>query len=69
MSINVKLSTDLISQAKPYGEINNRSVPEQIEYWAKIGRTAEDNPDLPFDMIFGMLEGLKEVKEGLIREY
>ncbi len=55
MSVNVKLSEDLVTQAKRYAQIQHRSVPKQIEYWSKIGRIAEENPDLPFSMIRDIL--------------
>ena len=55
MSVNVKLSKDLVTQAKRYAQIQHRSVPKQIEYWSKIGRIAEENPDLPFSMIRDIL--------------
>ncbi|MBT8518720.1 hypothetical protein G6645_06540 [Polynucleobacter paneuropaeus] len=51
MSINVKLSQNLVEQAKVYGQIEHRSVPKQIEYWSQIGKIAQENPDLPFSMI------------------
>jgi hypothetical protein len=51
MSINVKLSENLVEQAKAYGQIEHRSVPKQIEYWSQIGKVAQENPDLPFSMI------------------
>ena len=51
MSINVKLPEMLVDQAKRYGQVQHRSVPKQIEYWSKIGKIAEENPDLPFSMI------------------
>lgn len=51
MPINVKLSNNLVEQAKIYGRIEHRSVPKQIEYWSQIGKIAQDNPDLPFSMI------------------
>jgi len=34
----------------------------QVEYWAKIGRIAEDNPDLPFSFIREILLAKEEVK-------
>lgn len=55
MSINVKLSEELVAQAKRYAQIQHRSVPKQIEYWSEIGRIAEENPDLPFSMIRDIL--------------
>ncbi|MBK6616943.1 MAG: hypothetical protein IPG31_00705 [Nitrosomonas sp.] len=55
MSVNVKLSENLIAQAKRYAQIEHRSVPKQIEYWSQIGRIAEENPDLPFSVIRDIL--------------
>jgi hypothetical protein len=51
MAINVKLSEDLVEQARRHAQIQHRSVPKQIEYWSHIGKVAEENPDLPFSMI------------------
>jgi hypothetical protein len=51
MSINVKLPEALVEQARLHGKVQHRSVPKQIEYWSRIGRAAEENPDLPFTMI------------------
>ena len=55
MSVNVKLSENLVAQAKRYAQIQHRSLPKQIEYWSQIGRIAEENPDLPFTMIRDIL--------------
>jgi hypothetical protein len=33
----------------------HRSVAEQIEYWARLGEVAEENPDLPINMLQDML--------------
>ena len=51
MSINGSLSKNLVEQAKVHGAIKHRSVPKQIEYWSKIGKIAQENPDLPFVLI------------------
>jgi hypothetical protein len=51
MSVNVKLPEQLVTLAKQHALIQHRSVPKQIEYWSKIGKIAEENPDLPFAMI------------------
>ncbi len=55
MSVNVKLSDNLVDQAKRYAIIQHRSVPKQIEYWSQIGKIAEENPDLPYAMIRDIL--------------
>mgnify|MGYP002131630855 CR=1 FL=1 len=66
MSINVKLSENLVEQAKVYGQIEHRSVPKQIEYWSQIGKIAQENPDLPFSMI---REILIADQESIVGEY
>ena len=66
MSINVKLSENLVEQAKVYGQIEHRSVPKQIEYWSQIGKVAQENPDLPFSMI---REILIADQEPIVGEY
>lgn len=55
MSVNVKLSESLVDLAKSHARIQHRSVPKQIEYWSRIGKIAEENPDLPFAMIRDIL--------------
>jgi hypothetical protein len=55
MSINVKLSEQLVNEAKSHAQVQHRSVPKQIEYWSRIGKIAEENPDLPFFMIRDIL--------------
>ena len=64
MSINVKLSDDLVETAKRYGTIEHRSVPKQIEYWSQIGKLATENPDLPFNVIRDILIADKEEPVG-----
>jgi hypothetical protein len=32
-----------------------RSVPQQIEYWARLGKCALDNPDLPIEFVRDVL--------------
>jgi hypothetical protein len=60
MAINVKLSDTLVEQARRHGHVQHRSVPKQIEYWSRIGKIAEDNPDLPFTMIRDILIAQQE---------
>ena len=60
----VKLSGDIILEAKKYANVYSRSVSKQIEHWAKIGRIAEENPDLPYDFIKDILISMEEMKTG-----
>lgn len=63
MSVAIKLSDALAQQAKLYAAVSHRSVPKQIEYWSRIGKLAEENPDLPFSFIQETLLALEESKD------
>lgn len=62
MSSAVKLSDDIIFNAKVVSKALNRSVAGQIEYWAKIGKIAEENPDLTYDIIKNILIAQQEAR-------
>ena len=51
MSIALKLSNELIEIAKPHAAAQHCSTPKQIEHWARLGKTVEDNPELPVQII------------------
>ena len=51
----INLPDELVEEAKRYASVYSRSTPKQIEYWAKIGKIAEENPDLPYDFIKDVL--------------
>ena len=65
----IKLSDKLINEARRYGIVCSRSTPKQIEYWARIGKIAEDNPDLSYDFIKGILIAKQEVDDGETTPY
>lgn len=69
MAVAVKLSESIISEAKIMSKALNRSVAGQIEYWAKIGRIAEENPDLTYDLIKNILIAQQEAKAGNLEPY
>ncbi|MBK1693687.1 hypothetical protein CKO09_02875 [Chromatium weissei] len=60
MAVNVKLSEMLVEQAKRCAHIQHRSIPKQIEYWSRIGKIAEENPDLPFTLVRQILAADQE---------
>ena len=65
----VKLSDQFVNDAKAAAIAMHRSVPKQIEHWARIGKIAEENPDLPVNLINNILIGLQEVEAGDVSEY
>ncbi|MBS0925727.1 ParD-like family protein [Providencia sp. JGM181] len=69
MAISVKLNDDFVSDAKIHAEAESRSVPKQIEHWAKIGRFVEENPDLPYSFIEEMLLAKAEVENNKVSRY
>lgn len=69
MGITVTLDSELVNVAKSYSKAQSRSVPKQIEHWAKIGRIIEDNPDLSGRAVSAILLALEDVKAGNVEEY
>ena len=69
MAINVELSDEIVTNAKINAKVSSRSITEQIEHWIKIGKIAEDNPDLTYDFIKNILIAQQEVAEGHFEPY
>ena len=59
----IKLSDKLISEARRHAEAFSRSVPKQVEYWSRIGKIAEENPDLPYNFIKDILLSKQEMDD------
>jgi hypothetical protein len=69
MAIALKLSDSLVEDAKPYAAAEHRSVPKQIEFWARIGKAVTDNPDMPVRLIQDIMLSREEAKAGLAAPY
>lgn len=65
----VKINGHLLESAKIASRIQSRSMSKQIEHWAKIGKIAEENPDLPFNIIKDLLQGIAEIEAGQEFDY
>ena len=63
MTTAVRVSEELVREARIYSKIDNRSITGQIEHWARIGKCAEENPDLTYDLIKEILIGLAELDQ------
>lgn len=66
---SVRLSDRIVKQAKAVGEVMSRSGAGQIEHWAKIGKIAEENPDLTYKFIRDSLLAKAEIDNGLVDDY
>jgi len=69
MATAVRVSGDLVKEAKIYSKVDKRSITGQIEHWARIGKCAEENPDLTYNAIKDILVGVAELDQGEYSEY
>lgn len=65
----IKLSEELVNDAIVCGKAQQRSVPRQIEYWARMGKIADENPDLALSFVKDILLGIEETNAGDVSEY
>ena len=69
MTTAVQISDKLLREAMLLSAVDNRSATDQIEHWAKIGKCAEENPNLTYDLIKEILVGIEELDQGEFSEY
>lgn len=62
----VRISDSLYDAAKKINRVEHRSIVNQIEYWAMIGKCALDNPDLPIEFIKNLLIAKHEESEPFV---
>ncbi len=55
MSIPIRINETIYKEAKKVARAEFRSIPNQIEFWAMVGKCALDNPDLPIEMVKDLL--------------
>ena len=59
---SVRIDEDLVNAARDVAKAEFRTVQGQLEFWAKVGRAALDNPDLPASFIAETLMSMAEPK-------
>ena len=60
MTMPVRIDEVLYTAAKNEAQAEHRTIAGQIEFWAKVGRAALDNPDLPVSFIADSLISMAE---------
>ena len=50
-NFSVQIEENLFNSAAAEGKANFRSTENQINFWAKVGKNALENPDMPVDFI------------------
>ncbi len=59
-TVSVRMDDDLVGAARVAAKAEFRTVQGQIEFWAKVGRAALDNPELPASFIAESLMSIAE---------
>jgi hypothetical protein len=62
-STSIRIGHALYNQAREEASMEHRTIAGQVEYWAKIGRAALDNPDLPVSFIAEAIASMAEPKD------
>lgn len=62
-TISVRIDEELVRSARSAAKAEFRTVQGQVEFWAKVGRAALDNPDLPASFIAESLMSMAEPHE------
>lgn len=55
MSTAIRINDDIYVAAQRVAGAERRSIPQQIEFWAQVGKTALENPDLPIEFVRELL--------------
>lgn len=62
-TVSVRIDEELVKSARSAAKAEFRTVQGQVEFWAKVGRAALDNPDLPASFIAESLMSMAEPRE------
>ncbi len=63
VTTSIRIDQTLYNQAKADAISAHRTIAGQVEFWARIGRAALDNPDLPVTFVAESLAALAEPRE------
>jgi hypothetical protein len=69
MTTAVRLPPEVLEDARKNAQLSCRTIPKQIEYWYRLGKLADENPDLPMGFIKGAMEGRLEMESGDISPF
>ena len=62
-TISVRMDKALFDAAAVEGKAEFRSAAQQINFWAKVGRNALANPDLPIEFVKEILIAKEQPRE------
>ena len=61
----VRIEDDLYRQEKAASQGECRTIAGQLEFWARVGKAALDNPDLPVEFVRDLLVAKNEDRTSL----
>ena len=67
-TLNIRVDEVLKKKLKARAKGQHRSPSDQVRRYLEIGMIAEENPDLTFSFIEGILEAKAEIEAGLVEE-
>ncbi|MFM6978211.1 MAG: ParD-like family protein [Micrococcales bacterium] len=62
-TVSVRIDEELVIAARKAAAGEFRTIQGQLEFWAKVGKAALDNPDLPVTFVADSLLALAEPEE------
>jgi len=65
MSMPVRIDQQLYEEAKIASKGECRTISGQLEFWAKVGKAALDNPDLPIEFVRDLMVAKAEDRNQL----
>ena len=63
MSTSIRINDSFYEEAKSQAKAELRSIPNQIEYWARIGKIALDNPEMSIEAIKALMVAKNQASE------
>jgi hypothetical protein len=69
MSTVVRISDELANVARHRSKVEQRSMTAQLEYWVKIGKASEDNPNMTFALLKEIMISRSEIESSQGEEY
>ena len=69
MSTVVRISDELANDARHRSKVEQRSMTAQLDYWVKIGKAGEDNPNMTFAFLKEIMIARSEIESSQGEEY
>lgn len=63
MSVSIRINDEFYQEAKATAKAELRSIPNQIEFWARLGKSSIENPELSIEGIKALLLARHEESE------